>query len=303
MSSGNRQLPNVAVIVSTLGRPEIVSTTLQYLLETQNLKPTTAIVSCVVREDAGRAAQIPNVKIVTGPPGLAAQRNAALKALPAGTDIIVFFDDDFVADPDWLAAAARTFRDEPEVVAFTGHVIADGIKGPGLAFDDAVNIVQSFDGSAPFSRIEPFSPYGCNMAFRLSAVGDLRFDERLVLYGWLEDRDFGAALAKSGGRLVKCASARGVHMGVKGGRVTGDRLGYSQVINPLYMMRKGTMTLGQVAGQLFRNISSNIAYSFKPEPFIDRRGRLRGNLRGLADAVRGRIEPERAASIRHPAKP
>jgi hypothetical protein len=68
------------------------------------------------------------------------------------------------------------------------------------------------------------------------------------------------------------------------------------------MMRKGTMTAGQVAGQLFRNISSNLAGAVRPEPFIDRRGRLRGNLRGLADVLRGRLEPERAAAIRPPTK-
>jgi hypothetical protein len=119
-----------------------------------------------------------------------------------------------------------------------------------------------------------------------------------VLYGWLEDRDFGGALAKRGGSLIKSAHACGVHMGVKSGRVAGDRLGYSQVVNPIYLLRKGTMSLGQVALHLFRNISSNVAHAASPEPFIDRRGRLRGNLRGLADVLRGRVEPDRAAAIR-----
>jgi GT2 family glycosyltransferase len=297
-SAGARPLPNVAVVVATLGRPAIVTATLNHLLETQVLKPAAVIVSCVVREDAGDAANLPAVTVLTGPPGLAAQRNAALAALPAGIEVVVFFDDDFVADADWLAAAARTFRDDPQVVAFTGRVLADGIKGPGLSFNEAVRIMGAPNRSTDWSRIEPFSPYGCNMAFRFSAIGDLKFDERLVLYGWLEDRDFGAALAKRGGRLIKCASACGVHMGVKSSRVAGDRLGYSQVVNPIYMLRKGTMTVGQVAGQLFRNITSNVVGAVRPEPFIDRRGRLRGNVRGLADVLRGRLDPERAAAIR-----
>jgi GT2 family glycosyltransferase len=302
MSPTDQPLPVVAVVVATLGRPEIVTATLEYLLTTQSLKPAAVIVSCVTLEDAGDAVHLPTVKVVTGPPGSSTQRNTGLAALPSGVDVVVFFDDDFVSDADWLAAAARTFRDEPDVVAFTGHVLADGIKGPGLSFDEAVSIVEGAVRSAPSSRIEPFSPYGCNMAFRLSAIGDLRFDERLVLYGWLEDRDFGATLAKRGGRLIKCTSARGVHMGVKRGRVPGDRLGYSQVVNPFYMLRKGTMTAGQVAGQIFRNIVSNVVFAVRPEPFIDRRGRLRGNLRGLADVLRGRFSPERAAEIRPPAK-
>jgi glycosyltransferase involved in cell wall biosynthesis len=301
-SSGDCPTPRIAVLVATFGRPDVVTATLNYLLKTQILKPAAVIVSCAVREDAGQAADLSGVTVVTGPPGLAAQRNTALAALPTGIDVVVFFDDDFVPDAGWLAAAADVFRDDPRAVGFTGRVVADGIKGPGLSFNDAVRIVEASDPSADWSRIESFSPYGCNMAFRLSAVGDLKFDERLVLYGWLEDRDFGAALAQRGGRLVKCASARGVHMGVKSGRVAGDRLGYSQVVNPIYMMRKGTMTGGQVAGQIFRNVASNVAGAVKPEPFIDRRGRLRGNIRGFADVIRGRVEPERAAAIQPPAK-
>jgi GT2 family glycosyltransferase len=299
----DRPMPTIAVVVATLGRPGIVSATLNHLLKTQLLKPATVIVSCAVQEDAGEVSNLPAVTVVTGPPGLAAQRNAALAALPTGIDVVVFFDDDFIADAGWLEAAAQIFRDDPQVVGFTGRVIVDGIKGPGLSFDHAVRIVEGPPCSANWSRIEPFSPYGCNMAFRLSAIGDLKFDERLVLYGWLEDRDFGAALAKRGGRLIKCASARGVHMGVKSGRVAGDRLGYSQIVNPMYMMRKGTMTAGEVAGQIFRNVASNVVGAARPEPFIDRRGRLRGNFRGFVDVVRGRLEPERAAAIRSPTKP
>jgi len=298
----NRPMPVIAVVVATRGRPGIVSATLNHLLMTQSLKPTTVMVSCAVWEDAGEIADLPAVTVVTGPPGLAAQRNTALAALPTGTDVVVFFDDDFVADADWLAAAARVFGDDPQVVGITGHVVADGIKGPGLSFDEAVCILRASDCSPDWSRIESYSPYGCNMAFRCSAIGSLKFDERLVLYGWLEDRDFGAALAKRGGRLIKSASARGVHMGVKSGRVAGDRLGYSQIVNPIYMLRKGTMTAGQVAGQIFRNVASNVTGAINPESFIDRRGRLRGNILGFADILRGRIEPERAAAIRPRAK-
>jgi hypothetical protein len=84
---------------------------------------------------------------------------------------------------------------------------------------------------------------------------------------------------------------------VKGGRVAGDRLGYSQIVNPLYMLRKGTMTVGQVVRHIFGNVASNVARAPLPEPFIDRWGRLRGNLRGAFDVMRGRLEPERAAQI------
>jgi GT2 family glycosyltransferase len=219
-----------------------------------------------------------------------------LSHLRPSADVIAFFDDDFVADKGWLAAAVRAFSDESNVIGFTGEVVADGIKGPGISFEEALRIVET-STKPPFAWLEPYSPYGCNMAFRMSAVGDIAFDERLVLYGWLEDRDFATALARRGGRLVKSSEAFGVHMGVKGGRVSGERLGYSQVVNPLYMLRKETMTPRQVAAQIFRNMASNFGRAVRPEPFIDRRGRVRGNLMAISDVMRGRLRPERAAEL------
>ncbi len=288
---------NIAVIIATTGRPDVVSAAVRRLVQTQTVSPSRLLISCVSASDAGDLGDLPGAEILLGPKGLPAQRNTALAMLTEDTDIVAFFDDDFVADPGWLAAAVQTFNSDPAVTGFTGRVLADGIKGPGLSFEDAVAILAQDPPAVAWTMQEPFSPYGCNMAFRHAAIGDHRFDERLVLYGWLEDRDFAAALAQAGGRFVKCAAARGVHMGTKRGRVAGDRLGYSQVINPLYMLKKGTMTPAQVADHILRNVISNTALSLRPEPFIDRRGRLRGNLRALQDVLRGELEPERAATL------
>jgi hypothetical protein len=41
----------------------------------------------------------------------------------------------------------------------------------------------------------------------------------------------------------------------------------------------------------------NIVHSPRPEPYVDRRGRLRGNLLALADLVRKRIAPERVLDL------
>ncbi len=288
--------PRIAAVIATRGRPEVVTETVLHLLAHQRLRPDSVIVSCVHAADAGGLQGRNDVLVLTGPAGLAAQRNTALAHLPPGTEIVAFFDDDFIAHKDWLAAAARCFRDDAGIDAFTGRVLADGVTGPGIPLAEAMTMVVAPSGD-DWSWIEPYSPYGCNMAFRVSSIAGLRFDERLVLYGWLEDRDFGGALARRGGRLVKSAEAIGVHMGVKGGRMAGERFGYSQIVNPLYMLRKGTMTIGQVGDHLFRNISSNLFRSLRPEPFIDRRGRLRGNILGVADILRGRLQPERAADL------
>ncbi len=289
--------PSIAVVVATIGRPDVVTRTVRHLLDSQSLQPDSVILSCASEADAGELVGDGRIRIVTGPAGLPRQRNRGLAAVPAGTELVVFFDDDFVAAPTWLAAVAGVFRDEAGLAGLTGLVLADGIKGPGIGFDEALAIVET--GAAPGATrwTEPYSPYGCNMAFRAGAIRSMRFDERLVLYGWLEDRDFGARVRREGWRLARTSEACGVHMGVKGGRVRGERLGYSQVVNPLYMLRKGTMTMAQVADHVFRNMASNLALAARPEPYVDRRGRLRGNLWALRDILRGRVEPERAALI------
>ena len=63
------------------------------------------------------------------------------------------------------------------------------------------------------------------------------------------------------------------------------------------MNRKGTMPVPLVADHLARNIGSNLVGSFRPEPYIDRLGRLKGNMRAVLDVARGRIDPERAAFL------
>lgn len=292
-----RTQSRVAAVFATLGRPDVVSATVRHFLATQTLAPSSVIVSCSKLEDAGDLVSLDAVKVVLSPVGLPAQRNTALKAIEAGTEIVAFFDDDFVADAEWLSRAAQILQDDRGIVGVTGHVVADGIKGPGIPFEEAVQIVEAATGEPKSGWAERYSPYGCNMAFRFGAIGDVRFDERLVLYGWLEDRDFGAQLAARGGRLVKSPDCLGVHMGVKSGRTSGERFGYSQIANPIYMMRKGTMEPRLVVGQIFRNLASNFGRGFLPEPYIDRRGRIRGNMHALLDLLRGQLAPERVTSF------
>ena len=279
-----------SVIYATADRPSIVAQAVRELGR-QTQPPHAVILSCVRAADAGEAAGT----LVLGEPGLTKQRNAALRTVPSDTDLVAFFDDDFVADPHWIEVAAAAFAAYPDIAAVTGALVADGIKGPGLTFADAARLLA--ESGAPAQDIEEgYLPYGCNMIFRRAALEGLRFDERLVLYGWQEDRDFGQRVAQRG-RAVRIGGARGVHLGVKAGRVSGLRLGYSQIANPLYLWAKGTMHSAAVADHLARNVSSNLARAIAPEPHVDRLGRLRGNALALIDLVRGKMAPERILTL------
>lgn len=236
---------------------------------------------------------------VIGPRGLTRQRNAILDRARE-FDIVVFFDDDFLAEASYLAAIERVFVEHPDVALATGRVIADGIIGPGLSLHEArwaLTLAEPL-GPAPEELLPVDNGYGCNIAVRVAAVEQLgcRFDERLPLYGWLEDVDFSRRLA-SCGRIVRALGARGVHLGIKRGRQSGRRLGYSQIANPIYLSRKGTCPWRRSLRLMLRNSAANLLRSLKPEPYVDRWGRVVGNLRAFKDLLAGRLAPERILDL------
>lgn len=284
----------IAVVVATLGRPDVAGE-LFGDLQAQTRKPDIVVYVTPAREDAPVLSADAGAEFVLAPKGLCAQRNVGLDAVRGRADAVVFFDDDFVPSRTFLEWTERLFETRADVHGLTGEVLSDGINNAGVSREDAVRIVAEHDARLPEGEDrEGPAPglYGCNMAYRMSAVEDLRFDERLPLYGWLEDADFSRQVEKRG-RLLKSARLTGVHRGVKGGRQSGLRLGYSQIVNPIYLARKGTISWGQALDNVSRNFLKNHARAFFPEPWVDRRGRVSGNWRGVVDVVRGRLQPER----------
>jgi GT2 family glycosyltransferase len=239
-----------------------------------------------------------HVEFIRAPAGLARQRNRILDTAE-DCDIVLFVDDDFLAMPNYIAATLEVLARWPSIVATTGRVIADGINGPGLTVAQAQAIMATDRGSPfPGAFVLVRHGYGCNMAIRRSVAHahHLRFDENLPLYGWYEDIDFTRRLGRYGD-IVRLDGARGVHLGVKLGRTSGRKLGYSQIANPIYLARKGTYPWRQALGSMGRNAAANIFRSIWPEPYIDRAGRLAGNLAAVLDLGRGRLQPKRILEL------
>lgn len=291
--------PSVAVVVASLGRPELVGQ-MASLMKEQTSRPEMLLFSVVSDADYPLdLEQSGRLQVIKGKKGLCAQRNNALEWLARRYDIVVFYDDDFVPSRYSIERIRQFFAAHPEVAGATGNVLQDGINSRGISFRQAKEILRKHEE-------ENFSPlcivmemqglYGCNMAFRASAIGDLRFDERLKLYAWQEDIDFAARVGKRG-RIVKTFAFAGVHLGEKTSRTPGMRLGYSQIINPSYLVRKGTMRKSFAARLMIRNLLANHLKSIRPEPWVDRWGRAKGNWIGLLDLVRGRLTPERIESL------
>ena len=288
----------LAVGIATAGRPALLAKMLRRL-KFQTRAPDRIFVCGATEADlAGIDRESPNLILLTGPRGSSHQRNAILRHAE-GFDLIVFFDDDFVPCADYLQHFEGIMESNSDVAMTTGCVLKDGILGPGLAFEVADSILKQAAHEPKTGELEPvYNGYGCNMGMRLAPVHHhgLTFDERLPLYGWLEDVDFSQRLGRFG-RVVRSDATRGVHLGAKIGRQPGARFGYSQIANPIYLIRKGTMSRRRALYLMTRNLLANLSRCMRPEPWVDRSGRLNGNIRAIADLISGRLDPNRAISL------
>lgn len=295
VAAGENPTARIAVIVASVSRSDEIKMLLTHLSR-QTLAPAQVILSVEQKSDLPDPVP-PGVEVVMGPRSLTAQRNRGMARVLGGADIIVFFDDDFVPADNALEGIMRLFQENPDIAGATGEVLRDGVKLGGISYRDACAALAQKRGDAgQVINLETDAAYGCNMAFRVSAIGGSRFDENLPLYGWQEDVDFtGQLLSK--GRVVKSTAFAGVHRGVSKGRTPGVRLGYSQIVNPPYLVRKGTMRARKAYVLMLKNFIANHVMLVRPEPFIDRAGRAQGNWLGLWHLATGRAHPGRALRL------
>jgi GT2 family glycosyltransferase len=287
----------LAVLIPTHHRKAVVGKLLSHL-ERQERLPDEVVLSVpdASHVEAFSTFRMP-VTCVTGRTGSCAQRNQALDYALPRFDIVTFFDDDFVPADDYLAQVERLFARHADWSVATGWVVQDGARSAPLSFEAALAALSVLPNHGRPTLVKELSgAYGCNMSMRTQHIGDLRFDERLALHGWQEDVDFTSQMRRAG-RVVFVSDLRGVHLGAAGGRVSGRRVGYSQIVNPAYLIRKGTVSPKYGLKLLCRNLAANLVRSVRPEPHIDRRGRLQGNLLGLGHLAMGRVEPERILTL------
>lgn len=286
---------DITVGIATTRRPDQVTLTLQQWGKQQRL-PDRVVVCPAAPEDIDHAAlrSLPfEVEVVYGGKGLCIQRNAIMAHCPT-TSLIGFFDDDYYPARDYLSHAERIFSEHPSLVVLTNHPMLDGARGAGVSHEQARYWSEAWlqDPPARYELMPTYGGYGCNMVIKASVAraNHVVFDERLPGYGWLEDIDFTRRLSDYG-EIAVSRYLEGVHLGTKSGRQNGVRLGYSQVINPLYMVRKGSLSVSYAFDHVARNVAANTIRSFAPEPWVDRRGRLMGNVLAFCHVLRGRVDP------------
>jgi GT2 family glycosyltransferase len=288
---------HITIGIATRGRAAILAGVLRDLA--LQSRPADRILVChVSAHDITGCEAIAGVEFMTAPAGLPKQRNRILDEA-ADSDVVLFLDDDFLCNTRFLAVLEACFENRPDMVVATGTVIADGANAPGYDLAEGAALLAADPGASDDMAVtEAFNGYGCNMAFRMATVraNDMRVDERLPLYAWYEDIDVTRRLGAHG-KILRLAGARGVHLGAKAGRVPGLRLGYSQVVNPIYLAIKGSFPWSHAIPSAARHCAKNLLRSAFPEPWAERWGRFRGNMIGLGDLLRGRVTPERILDL------
>lgn len=282
----------IVVAIASLGRAETLKKVVDRLGD-QTRQPDDLILSVTGSQDVvGLEYMRLMPHVIFAPKGLCIQRNAVLNIISGKADVVVFFDDDFVPANDYLEQVEKIFEESPDIVGITGDLVDDGIHGEPIGFDDAVRRLDVVKARPETDERRRLSLYGCNMAMRLEAAEGMRFDEKLPFYAWQEDVDFTFRLGQHG-LMISGPQVTGIHMGVRGARQPGKKLGYSQIANIVYLSRKRTMPPGLGPRLVLQNFASNLVRSIWPEQGIDRRGRLWGNLIAFGDWARGRIDPMR----------
>ena len=207
-----------AIILCTRNRPKEASSVLRQIQACEDRPELILVVdgsddaqSLELQEDIS---DLHEVVFMRCAPGLTKQRNAGLAALPVNTGIVHFLDDDVEIQPDYFQVVERAFLEEPTAVG-VGVRTADNVDSKpnrlktfflitssksGALLSSGVNVGYRY---APELRQVDWLP-GCTMAWRLSLIQGLAFDESKPGVGWGEDVDFSLKARAKGPLFLTC---------------------------------------------------------------------------------------------------
>lgn len=289
------------VVIASTGRAETLHETL-VALGRQTAPAARILVSTVREEDVAPASRgLPGCRFLTGAKGLCAQLNRALRETTEDEELVFVFDDDVEPAETYLAEMTRAFKENPGHVALGGQVVHDGARAKvRWSRAEATRRLREEHGQAGIpSRVEGTQSllYGCNMAFRRKTLLAELFDEALPLYSWLFEPDLSRRLHRHG-PVGHVAAAKVAHLSVPVGKLSGLRMGYSQVANPYHLWkRKGTMGAAEFWRHTLGALAANSLKMFVPGDPVDRIGRLKGNLTALVEIARGTSSPKRIEEL------
>jgi GT2 family glycosyltransferase len=294
----------ISVVVCSVNRPAILHDTVISIVA-QDQPISEVLIVCPSKKHILQATlETPGVRFVLGPLGLPAQRNAGLETIDSDCDLVAFFDDDIELCTSYLKNIAALFAENPDIRIASGKLLRDGGRCTVVTREQARALCWERERNeilpaGPVRYVPSNSAYGCNMIVRHAAINKLRFDEGLPLYAWLEDRDYSHRITKNLHPPVECQDAVAVHLGARSGRIGGVRMGFSEIINPVYLWVKNkTFSLPYIVVQYWmRCLLGNILGILTRDSEYDRIGLLKGNLLGLEHLLCGRCDPAHVSSL------
>lgn len=207
----------LGVVIATLERPVQLRQTLESLTTQIPKTPIEVIVADNGCSELNRdiAEQYRNsfsrlLYVRVPKRGAAAARNAAIAA--GSAPIVLFLDDDIVADPGLVSAHLEAHQGADKI-AVLGPVRFPW-NGTECAFTRALikhpELFQSFRVPNP-DDVSYLHFYTCNLSIKRSSLKCVRaFDESFTASGF-EDIDLGYRFAGGGGRLILVQSATALH--------------------------------------------------------------------------------------------
>jgi GT2 family glycosyltransferase len=292
---------HTAIIIATKNRPEILAETLRSI-DRQIRRGDHVYVSVSCLEDARDGDLAQGVNLLVGPPGGSAQRNTAIRQVPLDVEYIAFFDDDVELHPSYLEHAVSFLEKNPDVVAISGIMIADGNISREAARAFLEQDMTWMSDPSLRDRGPHHILYACNAVIRAAPLRETMFDENLPLYSYGEDYDLSLRL-KRFGRVGRLSNAVGVHLQTQTARISGKRYGYAVVANNWYFIQKGVCHVAApwsyvrfvviVLKRLYTNLRSALSGQVQRDPW----GQIQGDLLAIADIISGRSSPKRILDL------
>jgi GT2 family glycosyltransferase len=204
------ELPRATLVIGTRNRPSLLRATVESVLDGRE-RPAEIVVVDQSDEPSFTLAELSRedcaVRVIAASePGLSRARNEGAAA--ASTELLVFADDDMLADREWFGRLVRALAAAEPKTVVTGAVEA----APGESWRSFFPATQSHTPGAVFEgRLDRDVLAGGHMAITRSALEDVGgFDPRLgpgAAYPAAEDNDLGFRLLEAGYRIAYVADA------------------------------------------------------------------------------------------------
>lgn len=246
----------IAIIIATKNRHSDLRRTLESLCRQSYDIAEVVVVDC---SDSNKTKDVvesfnnsfPILSYIHSISGLTIQRNIGISKLISAPQIVCFFDDDVELGPLYIDAIVHKFKSDKSIVGVSGNIvnekrrtkydrifrniffITDNTTGKLLLSGDAGHIF------APIEDKEVDVLSGCNMSYRSNVLFEynLRFDEKLNGYGYMEDQDFSFRALKYG-TLVQVSNAKLIHHVTDIARPNQKQLFESYIIHSYYLLKK-----------------------------------------------------------------